>query len=74
MQGFGSIFDLWPPPTKLKEISPDDATEMIRKSWQDVGDALWEAMGVIEVEIAAEEAETATAESEIDRSGVSEHR
>ena len=57
VRSFGSILEIWPTPTKVDEVSPQDATEMIRRSWEDVGEAIWDAMGAIGIDPQEEEAE-----------------
>ena len=57
VRSFGSILEIWPTPTKLDEVSPHDATEMVRRSWEDVGEAIWDAMGAIGIDPQEEEAE-----------------
>ena len=56
VRGFGSIFEIWPTPPKLEEVSPHDATELVRQSWESAGEALWSAIGVIGVETEGTEA------------------
>ena len=64
---FGSMFEVWPTPLDLEEVSPHDATEMVRQSWQDAGDALWQAIGAIGIE--TDEAETKSTAGEQDSQG-----
>ena len=45
VRSLGSILDIWPTPPKLEEGSPHDPAEMVRHSWEDVGEALLGAIG-----------------------------
>ena len=60
----GSILDIWPTPPKLEEFSPHDATEMVRESWEEAGQALWDAMGAIGIDTEEEEAEAESTEDD----------
>ncbi len=67
VHGFGSIMEIWPAPTTTDEASPDAATDLIRESWEDVGAALWEAIGATDLgseeDVGSEESEKEGAES-----------
>lgn len=58
VRNFGSILEIWPTPPKLEEVSPHDAAEMVRQSWEEAGRAISDAMGAIRIDAEEEEAET----------------
>ena len=58
VRSLGSVLVIWPTPPKVKEVSPHDAAEMVRQSWEEVGQAITDAMGGIGIDAEAEEAET----------------
>lgn len=60
VRSFGSILEIWPTPPKLEDVSPHDAAEMVRQSWEEAGQAIADAMGGIGIDAEAEEAETTT--------------